>query len=314
MEKITVETIRAIFEEAKQTSNYTNFKNVYFDVPEYKCWNLGEDISETGRQNAAKYIANNCNPEKILAVLSASSVDGELGYVLTDTAFYSNAIQHYAISYANIEEAVLKTSEGRIEGININLKDGRDFSLFNSLGMRIEFYFLEQALNKLSELCADMPESERIKTVPNKKGAISTIISCIIFLVVCFFPARCVVRVFHKVIQEDKEEKALIAQAEEMKYDKSNYVTKDLRWFETYGKSMGMKYRTDPVLIRIPNVRVFDIEDRRLDDGTTTWSVHFSYKDTNILNRLRDLYYAKARFTIYCSIEAGILTVLMIDP
>ena len=110
-----------------------------------------------------------------------------------------------------------------------------------------------------------------------------------------------------------KKDKALQAQAEEKKYDKSNYVTKDLRWFETYGKSMGMKYRTDPVLIRIPNVRVFDIEDHRLDDGTTTWSVQFSYKDTNILNRLRDLYYAKARFTIYCSVELGTLNILMID-
>ena len=114
--------------------------------------------------------------------------------------------------------------------------------------------------------------------------------------------------------QEDKKDKALQAQVEEKKYDKSNYVTKDLRWYQTYGKSMGMKYLYEPVLIRIPNVRVFDIEDCRLDDGTTTWSVHFSYKDTNMLNRLRDLYYSKARFTIYCSIEAGILTVLMIDP
>ena len=114
--------------------------------------------------------------------------------------------------------------------------------------------------------------------------------------------------------RDGKKDRALQAQLEEKMSDKSNYVTKDLRWYQTYGKSMGMKYRTDPVLIRIPNVRVFDIEDRRLDDGTTTWSVHFSYKDTNILNRLRDLYYSKARFTIYCSIEAGILTVLMIDP
>lgn len=114
--------------------------------------------------------------------------------------------------------------------------------------------------------------------------------------------------------RDGKKDRALQAQLEEKMSDKSNYVTKDLRWYQTYGKSMGMKYRTDPVLIRIPNVRVFDIDDRRLDDGTTTWSVHFSYKDTNMLNRLRDLYYSKARFTIYCSIEAGILTVLMIDP
>lgn len=111
-----------------------------------------------------------------------------------------------------------------------------------------------------------------------------------------------------------KKDKALQAQAEEKKYDKSDYVTKDLRWYQTYGKSMGMNYLYEPVLVRIPNVRVFDIEDQRLDDGTTTWSVHFSYKDTNILNRLRDLYYSKARFTIYCSIEAGMLYVLMIDP
>ena len=114
--------------------------------------------------------------------------------------------------------------------------------------------------------------------------------------------------------RDGKKDRALQAQLEEKMSDKSNYVTKDLRWYQTYGKSMGMKYRTDPVLIRIPNVRVSDIEGHRLDDGTTTWSVQFSYKDTNILNRLRDLYYAKARFTIYCSIEAGILTVLMIDP
>ena len=287
MEKITVETIRPIFKGLS-------------------IWNLGEDISETDRQNAAKYIANNCNPEKILAVQRTSS-NCKSGYVLTDTAFYFKGFGNkYAVSYANIETAVLKRSEGKVEGININLKDGKNYSI----NAGYDFGYLEQALNKLSELCADMPESERIKTVRNNKG---TIIGCIIFLVVCFFPARCVVRVFHEVIQEDKEEKALKAQAEEKKRDKSNYVTKDLRWYTTYGKSMGFNYRTDPVLIRIPNVRVFDIKDHLLDDGTTTWAVKFTYQDTNILYRLRDLYYAKARFTIYCSVEVGSLTVLMIE-
>ena len=114
--------------------------------------------------------------------------------------------------------------------------------------------------------------------------------------------------------QNSKKEKALQAQLEEKISDKSNYVTKDLRWFETYGKSMGMEYRTDPVLIRIPNVRVFDIKDHLLDDGTTISKPTFHYKDTNMLNRLKDLYAAKARFTIYCSIEVGMLYVLMIDP
>ena len=115
--------------------------------------------------------------------------------------------------------------------------------------------------------------------------------------------------------RNDKKDKALQAQLEEKISDKSNYVTKDLRWFETYGKSIvNTDYKTDPLLIRIPNVRVFDIKDHLLDDGTNHLYVKFRYKDTNILNRLKDLYYAKARFTIYCSIEAGILTVLMIDP
>lgn len=114
--------------------------------------------------------------------------------------------------------------------------------------------------------------------------------------------------------RDSKKDKALQAQLEEKMSDKSNYVTKDLRWFETYGKGMGMNYRTDPVLIRIPNVRVFDIKDHLLDDGTTISKPKFHYKDTNMLNRLKDLYAAKARFTIYCSIEVGMLTVLMIDP
>ena len=114
--------------------------------------------------------------------------------------------------------------------------------------------------------------------------------------------------------QNDKKDKALQAQLEEKISDKSNYVTKDLRWFETYGKSIvNTDYKTDPLLIRIPNVRVFDIKDHLLDDGTTISKPKFRYKDTNILNRLKDLYYAKARFTIYCSVELGTLKVLMID-
>ena len=111
--------------------------------------------------------------------------------------------------------------------------------------------------------------------------------------------------------------KNLLSYGKASGYDRtepSSYQLKDLRWFETYGKSMGFN-ETGMSLVKIPmkihycSGGTIEVYDNSNHYGYIT----LHYTDYNIGNQLKDLYNEDRAFVAYCEIKGGMLYVNFID-
>lgn len=334
MEKITSELIEGIINEVCQTPEYEEFKKseeyseYYSNFFEEKLW-FGSNLSEERKKWAAKSIAIKCNPEKILLVLALKAADVKepyYGIALTDTAFYytdGGLERKNAVSYANIESVSsvplhaeeYRKKRKKNESI-IKLKDGRTFNLYDVSLAGV--YFISKILGKIIPLCADMPKSKRIKTIYDRHPAenIDRITFALIAAFIILMPGRCMVRAFYEGAKLEKEKKVLMAAAEEKRADKSNYTTKNLLWFENYGRDMGSDYQTDPVLIRIPNLHAVRVRGGLyVSDNTqrALGGISLSYSNHNVFEQIKAFDTAGRNFTAYCEIQAGMLSVNMVE-
>lgn len=286
-----------------------------------ECW---KDTSK----RIIKKIAPNCPVEKVIAV--CFSKKNKSGAVFTDSAVYIKdwSNDKYAFSYANIREVSLSNDFKRI-GIatkdeNTKIENGIWFSISDVFEMDRARNTVKDLFMNLAKECENTPKSELIKTMRydwrnkysqesqekfNKKFEI--VFSLVVISLALFGIVKCT----QGYLAEQKEIKEQNERMEAFKRDTSNYTVKNLRWCETYGKSMGMGYeiRTNPILIKVNNMHVVSIDDWWVSDGTNSDVVQIWWPDNNVQQELKDLYYRGAHFNAYCEIVTGQLEILWIE-
>lgn len=110
---------------------------------------------------------------------------------------------------------------------------------------------------------------------------------------------------------------ALLSYGKNSGYDRtdpSSYQLKDLRWFETYGRSMGNE-KTGMSLVKIP-MKIYYYQGGTCevyDNSNTETDIVLHWKNPNIGNQLKDLYNNDEAFVAYCEISGGMLYVNFID-
>lgn len=278
-----------------------------------ECW---KDTSK----KIIKKIAQKCPMEKVIAV--CFSKENKSGAVFTDSAVYiKNYDDKYAISYGNIKDV----SRDK-DFITITAKDiNPHICFFASTVFEIKKWegaAVEDLFMNLAKECENTPKSELIKTMGddwrskqesqekfNKKFEI--VFSLVIISLALFGIVKCT----QGYLAEQKEIKEQNERMEAFKRDTSNYTVKNLRWCETYGKSMGMGYeiRTNPILIKVNNMHVVSIDNWLVSDGTNSDVVQIRWPDNNVQQELKDLYYRGAHFNAYCEIITGQLDILWIE-
>lgn len=279
-----------------------------FKTKNPECW---KDTSK----KIIKKIAPKCPVEKVIAV--CFSKENKSGAVFTDSAVYiKNYDNKYAISYGNIKDV----SRDK-DFITITVKDiNPHICFFASTVFEIKKWegaAVEDLFMNLAKECENTPKSELIQTIVDEKDVKKEMdkhyrIFCLVIIGLALFG---IVKCTQGYLAEQKEIKEQNERMEAFKRDTSNYTVKNLRWCETYGKSMGMGYeiRTNPILIKVNNMHVVSIDDWWVSDGTNSDVVQIWWPDNNVQQELKDLYYRGAHFNAYCEIVTGQLEILWIE-
>ncbi len=120
---------------------------------------------------------------------------------------------------------------------------------------------------------------------------------------------------FNKKYSSDCSE--LLAYGKGSGFDRTNpasYILKDLKWYEIYGKQMGMG-DTNMALVKIPmKIHYYGGGTCEVwDSSNHNTYVNLHWTDTNIGDQLKDLAYNEHAFMAYCEIKSGMLYVNFID-
>ena len=114
-----------------------------------------------------------------------------------------------------------------------------------------------------------------------------------------------------------EEYEKLLAYGKTSGYDRtepSSYQLKDLKWFETYAKTMGFN-ETGMSLVKIPmKIHYYSGGTCEVYDNSNHYDwINLHWTNSNIGNQLKDLYYEDRAFVAYCEIKSGMLYVNFID-
>ncbi len=123
-----------------------------------------------------------------------------------------------------------------------------------------------------------------------------------------------ILSLMYKGYKIDKSEKATKQKIEQMAKDRSNYVLKDLSWFEHEAKGKMGFDKEKPVFVKIPmfvdsyHSGTFYVADDKCKNNIPLHFDDWSYKD-----KVEDFYYANKAFYGYCKVSSGMLYIEMVD-
>lgn len=113
--------------------------------------------------------------------------------------------------------------------------------------------------------------------------------------------------------RDEKKDDAAKERVVQMSKDRSNYVLKDLAWFEREGNQMGYD-KDKPIFVKIPMIVDYSKAGSFyvIDDKCKNWvELHFS--DSSYRKQVENYYYDKQAFYAYCQVKSGMLYLVMAD-
>jgi len=167
---------------------------------------------------------------------------------------------------------------------------------------------IKQEKNKKKEK-EKKEENKRKKDMLKERIKNTIIVSLIVIAIVGVIAGLMIVG-----YRDEKKDDAAKERVEQMSKDRSNYVLKDLAWFEREAKGQ-MGYDNDnPVFVKIAMIvdyykaGTFYV----IDDKCKNWTeLHFS--DSSYRDQVEEYYYDNQAFYAYCQVKAGMLYLVMAD-